>query len=234
MDVADYQGEQLLNLRNPHGRTENTSEWNGDWADDSSKWTVKSKAALGSPGSPYVPNEEGDNDGVFWMNNSDFLNNFKYIYLCRELNEKAGWTCLSKDGEWRDENGSSAGYPGKLRNVPQFKLTLTQPCSAYISMTQKGDSGSSFRGKNFIGWMVARLQGRVMAKLEKRAVMTMSKVSDLKVLSQEIEFDEKVTYPYTFTIVCGSRLAGVKGEGDFELKVYTRDNRMKLESLNYE
>jgi len=43
LDVADYQGEQLINLRNPHGRTEMTSEWNGEWADDSNKWTAKAK-----------------------------------------------------------------------------------------------------------------------------------------------------------------------------------------------
>lgn len=100
-------------------------------------------------------------------------------------------------------------------------------------MTQKGDSGSSFKGKNFIGWMVARLQGKVMAKLDKRALMTKAGISDLKILSQEIEFDEKVSYPYSFTIVCGSRYAGPKGEGGFELKVYGRDPNIKIEKLNH-
>jgi len=72
-----------------------------------------------------------------------------------------------------------------------------------------------------------------MAKLDKRAIMAKAGITDLKVLSQEIEFDTKVSYPYVFTIVCGSRFAGVKGEGEFELKVYTRDERMRLEKLNY-
>ena len=93
-------------------------------------------------------------------------------------------------------------------------------------MTQKGDSGSSFKGQNFIGWMVARLQGKIMAKLDKRALITKAGISDLKILSQEIEFDEKVSYPYSFTIVCGSRYAGPQGEGEFELKVYARDPRV--------
>lgn len=117
--------------------------------------------------------------------------------------------------------------------VPQFKLTLSQPCPGYISLTQKGDSGSSFKGKNFTGWMVSRNQGKVLAKLDKRALITKAGISDLKVLSSEIEFDEKVSYPYTFTIVCGSRYAGPQGEGHFELKVYTQDSRMKLEKLNH-
>lgn len=47
------------------------------------------------------------------MSNSDFLNNFKYIYLCRELNERAGWFSKSINSVW--EGPSSAGFPGKLR-----------------------------------------------------------------------------------------------------------------------
>ena len=90
LDVDDYQGEQLLQLRNPHGKSAHTSEWNGDWADDSEKWTAKAKASLN-----YTPNDQVD--GVFWMPNSDFLNNFKYIYICRELTVKAGWHCQSID-----------------------------------------------------------------------------------------------------------------------------------------
>ena len=54
-------------------------------------------------------------------------------------------------------------------------------------MTQKDDSGSSFKGKNFIGWMVARQQGKIMAKVDKRALMKKAGISDLKVLSSEIE-----------------------------------------------
>ena len=56
--------------------------------------------------------------------------------------------------------------------------------------------------------MVSRNQGKVLAKLDKRALITKAGISDLKVLSSEIEFDEKVSYPYTFTILCGSRYAG--------------------------
>ena len=72
-----------------------------------------------------------------------------------------------------------------------------------------------------------------MAKLNKRNLMMKAGISDLKVLSSAIEFDEKVSYPYTFTIVCGSRYAGQKGEGDFEIKVYSRDQKMKLVKLNH-
>lgn len=72
-----------------------------------------------------------------------------------------------------------------------------------------------------------------MAKVDKRALMKKAGISDLSVLSSEIEFDSKVSYPYSFTVVCGSRFAGAKGEGEFELKVYARDPRVKIEPLNH-
>lgn len=100
-------------------------------------------------------------------------------------------------------------------------------------MTQDGGAGSSFKGKNFIGWMAARNDGKILAKLRKRAIITKAGISDLKVLSKDIDFDEKVDYPYSFTIVCGSKSAGPAGEGNFELKVYSRDQNMKLEKLNH-
>lgn len=140
------------------------------------------------------------------MNNNDFLHNFKYIYATRELTEKAGWSMKTIDSKW--EGISSAGFPGKLRSVPQFKLTIHKPCSGYISLTQKGDFGSAFKGKNFIGWMATRNQGKIVTKLDKRSMITRAGISNLKLLSSEIEFDEKVSYPYTFTILCGSNKAG--------------------------
>ena len=72
-----------------------------------------------------------------------------------------------------------------------------------------------------------------MGKLNKRNLITKAGISDLKVLSSEIDFDEKVNYPYSFTIICGSRYAGQQGEGEFEIKVYSRDPKMKLEKLNH-
>ena len=212
-------------LRNPHGKTEDTREWIGDWADDSDQWTAKAKAEL-----EYTPNEE-EKDGVFWMCNSDFLTEFKYVYVCRELTEKKGWYVKQISSEWKGL--SSAGFSAKLRMVPQFKLTIHAPCSGYLSLTQMDDSGSSFKGKNNVGWMVSREQGKLMLKPNKQRLVTFSKVTNLKILSAEIEFDERVSYPYTFTIVCGSNKSGSEGEGNFELKVYTRDPKMKLEKLNY-
>ena len=89
------------------------------------------------------------------MSNSDFLSQFKYVYVCLELTKKKGWYVKAINGSWKGQ--SSAGFlPHNLKMVPQFKLTIHAPCSGYISLTQMDDSGSSFKGKNFVGWMVCR------------------------------------------------------------------------------
>jgi len=43
LKIKQYENEVLVQLRNPHGATYATSEWDGDWADDSDKWTNKAK-----------------------------------------------------------------------------------------------------------------------------------------------------------------------------------------------
>lgn len=35
LDVRQYKGQKLIQLRNPWGET----EWKGDWSDQSKKWT---------------------------------------------------------------------------------------------------------------------------------------------------------------------------------------------------
>jgi len=209
-------------LRNPHGRQSFTREWTGEWGDqDYENWTDVAKKTL-----KYANGNPELFDGLFWMNSSDFLANFKYLYVCRELTVRMGWRSQSIMSEWK--GNSSAGFPGQLRNVPQYKLTLSQPSAAYVALTQTDDSGSSFKGKLFIGWMVSREQGKLMTKIDKTRMISKAGISDLKVLSQEVEFDAKVSYPYSFTIVCGSKDAGPAGEGGFEIKVYSRDPKMTL------
>lgn len=70
-------------MRNPHAHTR--AEWTGPWADDSDLWTDKAIDRLG-----YTPNMD-TLDGIFWMSNSDFLQEFKQVFVCRELTEKTGW-----------------------------------------------------------------------------------------------------------------------------------------------
>jgi len=60
LDVRDIDNHRLLKLRNPWGHF----SWNGDWSDDSDKWSDKLKAML-------MP--DGCCEGVFWISYDDVL-----------------------------------------------------------------------------------------------------------------------------------------------------------------
>jgi len=88
LQVREYNNELLLQLRNPHGSTFDTLEWMGDWADDSEQWNTRAISRL-----DYKPETDmnAKPDGIFWMNSTDLLQNFKYFYTCRVLSLKNGW-----------------------------------------------------------------------------------------------------------------------------------------------
>jgi len=203
LDVDEFEGEQLVQLRNPHGKAAWTDEWNGDWADDSELWNERAYQKLN-----YRPGKE--TDGVFWMSTMDFLNAFKYIYICRSLKESEGWYSTALQAEWKGP--SAAGFPGKFRNLPQFSLTLHEPCSAYISLRQKSGS-ATFRGKNYIAWVVQAEEGERINKINRANIVAKSALSNLSVMSGEATFGKDHDYPYTFTIMCGSKVQGAGGEG---------------------
>ena len=75
VEESDSRGNhQLLMLRNPWGRT----EWKGDWSDyDTTNWSTRLRKKL-----DYFPTGDTD-DGIFWMSLSDFVNNYKQVYVCR-------------------------------------------------------------------------------------------------------------------------------------------------------
>ena len=69
----------MVQLRNPHGDT--GAEWKGDWADDDvDKWNDRMKNRL---------KFEDKNDGIFWMDVLDFIEQYSYLYICRILGD--GW-----------------------------------------------------------------------------------------------------------------------------------------------
>ena len=57
---------KLVKLRNPHGMG---IEWDGDWSDNSDKWTPKLRKDCGS--------EVDTNDGTFFMALPDYVENFR-------------------------------------------------------------------------------------------------------------------------------------------------------------
>ena len=69
ISTSQGKSEYLFKIRNPWGQ----KEWNGDWSDKSPLWTERLKNQL-----DYRDKE----DGIFFMNESDFFKYFKYITIC--------------------------------------------------------------------------------------------------------------------------------------------------------
>ena len=60
----------MVKMRNPWGQ----GEWKGDFCDGSAKWTARLTEKL---------RHESREDGVFWMQFRDFLENFRSLHVCR-------------------------------------------------------------------------------------------------------------------------------------------------------
>ena len=67
--------EKLMKLRNPFGE----GEWNGDWCDDSPKWTEEAKTAF-----PTYDGMKRD-DGIFWIDFDNYIKYFPITTICVPL-----------------------------------------------------------------------------------------------------------------------------------------------------
>jgi len=121
LDMREIGDIKLIKLRNPWGE----GEWEGDWGDNSDKWTQKMRQLC-----DYTDSDE--NDGVFWMSFEDFAVNFQRVYICRvfdhiiELDDPtrhaARSVALSVSGK---KLIPPAAQPGGLGAVAWHKNSLT-------------------------------------------------------------------------------------------------------------
>ena len=117
-------------MRNPHG--EGGAEWKGDWSDNSSRWTKRFKDKLG------YSSKDMQDDGIFWIELDDFIEQFDNLYICYTLSTADGWKKFAIDGEWK--GSSSQGIPtsqnkgAKIDLLPQYNICIQKPCQGYISL----------------------------------------------------------------------------------------------------
>ncbi|KAG0248320.1 hypothetical protein BG011_000210 [Mortierella polycephala] len=116
LDVAEYEGERLVHVRNPWGAT----EWNGDWSDQSEKWTPDAIKALS-----HVEKD----DGKFWMSYKDFLRIFNTIDRCRVFD--VSWSVASNWISYNVEPRSSGEYHFELTEDSETVIVLNQPDTRY-------------------------------------------------------------------------------------------------------
>ncbi|XP_045702592.1 calpain-12 isoform X2 [Phyllostomus hastatus] len=116
---------RLLRLRNPWGRV----EWTGAWSDSCPRWDM-------------LPAEWRDallvkkEDGEFWMELQDFLQQFNTVQICSLSPEVlgpspagGGWHIHIFQGRWVRGFNSGGGQPAAetFWTNPQFRLTLLEP-----------------------------------------------------------------------------------------------------------
>lgn len=76
--------------------------------------------------------------------------------------------------------------------------------------------------------MVADEDGDKICKTNRETLVAMSSLVDFNQVTAECDFTNKYEYPATFTLMAGSRFAGLKGEGTFDVTVYAQDEKMQM------
>lgn len=63
----------------------------------------------------------GENDGIFWMNLSDWMMNYDTLSICRCFDDNS-WGCITYYGEWSAKSNTTGGCRGNttVANNPQL------------------------------------------------------------------------------------------------------------------
>lgn len=89
-----------------------------------------------------------------------------------------------------------------------------------------------FRGKHAIFFMVSKVNGKRITKVDKTTMVARSgNPINLNIVTAECDFDRSVSYPYKFTILLATAERGKAGEGDFEFSIYATDPKITVKEL---
>jgi len=213
VEESDSEGNyQLVQLRNPWGK----SEWNGAWSDNDKKsWRARMRKKLN-----YDPDKSGD-DGLFWMSWSDFTQHFEDIYLCRvfkTINEGGNWYRYSANGEWKGITaGGCSNYPSTACNNPQYFIHVTRPTTIFITLVQEEKDGRKGK-KEGIGMVINDKDGcRVKNFYSKDEILSSGYAVANEVTIEGTLTPSPSNKPYTLFI--STFKPGC--EGNYSLIVYT-------------
>jgi hypothetical protein len=117
MEAREIDGQRLLKLRNPWGRT----EWTGRWSDGSEEWTPEWMQKL---------NHKFGDDGVFWISYKDLLRHYQHFDRTRLFGTE--WTVSQ---QW-----TSVNVPWSVDYLDtKFKIHLSKPSPVVIVLNQLDD-----------------------------------------------------------------------------------------------
>jgi len=124
---------KLLQCRNPWGKSR--GEWTGKWSDaDTRSWTRRMRMRLN-----YEPEKDKD-DGLFWIEWSDFVEHMTEIYVCRTFNVsremargRTVWHMAEEEAAFVPDRD---GRFTKLSTAPQFSFAIDRPTNVAIQLNQ--------------------------------------------------------------------------------------------------
>lgn len=117
MEAREIDGQRLLKLRNPWGRT----EWTGRWSDGSEEWTPEWMQKL---------NHKFGDDGVFWISYKDLLRHYQHFDRTRLFGDE--WTVSQ---QW-----TSVNVPWSVDYLDtKFKIHLSKASPVVIVLNQLDD-----------------------------------------------------------------------------------------------
>jgi hypothetical protein len=117
MEAREIDGQRLLKLRNPWGRT----EWTGRWSDGSEEWT---------PDWMHKLNHKFGDDGVFWISYKDLLRHYQHFDRTRLFGPE--WTVSQ---QW-----TSVNVPWSVDYLDtKFKIKLAKAGPVVIVLSQLDD-----------------------------------------------------------------------------------------------
>eukprot|EP00762_Andalucia_godoyi_P008646 ANDGO_04571.mRNA.1 Calpain len=185
-----YKGEKLIQLRNPWGCT----EWTGKWSDvDKAAWTPQTQKDLG---------HSLQDDGTFFINFADFMQEFSKLYVC--YIPAKGWNRYALQDKWSTADGSAGGCANNktwvrnpqivLRNLDLDTATvlvsLQQPDERFVEKPHVYIGVSAFNNTANAGKAVSRY-----TPVEKSTVTNLREVTIRFLVPPNSEF---IVLPFTF------------------------------------
>lgn len=164
------------------------------------------------------------------MSIDDFVYCFKSLYICR-IFEPTSWKIIRTQGKWEGAKAAglpSAKNPGAMINKnPHYGIKVYKRSTLFIELQQNElQSDSSWKGKNFIYYMVQRNAGKRMKSISIDKLCGKSDSAlNTSTVSGQMEL-EATAFPYTFSLVVACINEG--DTGSYNLNIYCNDMDMEV------
>ena len=174
-------------------------------------------------------------DGLFWMEFSDFMEEFECIYVCRQFLESQGWHCIKIEDKWFGKY--AAGLPHKnnrkckMHENPQYTFNVHEAGVGYVVMRLK-ERVSQSKSKLFGYLNMQDKNGELITGSSKKLQLGTDGPINSVTRSMQVEFSSKLSYPHKFTLLVANYEAGEAGEGNYVIQFYAKGATPELEKIN--